>query len=80
MVASAQGGPRQRRGGVRIVLSPALVQGDGAPESLIAAIDRIERYPSHTVVTYEFPTVSIAEHYHAETKYSPERLSITWLA
>jgi exodeoxyribonuclease VII large subunit len=30
---------------VRLVLAPALVQGEGAPESLIGAIDRLERYP-----------------------------------
>jgi len=34
-----------RRGNVRLVLSPALVQGDGAVRSLLAAIQRIERYP-----------------------------------
>lgn len=34
-----------RRGAVRIVLCPALVQGDGAAGSIIRAIDRIERYP-----------------------------------
>jgi exodeoxyribonuclease VII large subunit len=33
-----------RRGRVRIVLSAALVQGEFAPGSIIAAIDRIERY------------------------------------
>jgi exodeoxyribonuclease VII large subunit len=32
-----------RRGSARIVLSPALVQGEVAAQSLIAAIDRIER-------------------------------------
>jgi exodeoxyribonuclease VII large subunit len=32
-----------RRAGVRIVLSPALVQGDGAPASIVLAIDRIEQ-------------------------------------
>jgi exodeoxyribonuclease VII large subunit len=32
-----------RRGPVLLVLSPALVQGDQAPESLIQALDRIER-------------------------------------
>src|SRR5204862_4288291 len=31
-----------RRGAVRIVLSPALVQGDGAALSIVRAIDRIE--------------------------------------
>jgi exodeoxyribonuclease VII large subunit len=34
-----------RRGNVRLVLAPAQVQGDGAPESLIVAINRLERYP-----------------------------------
>ncbi len=34
-----------RRGRVRIVLSPALVQGDGAPNSILFALDRLERYP-----------------------------------
>ncbi len=34
-----------RRGGAHIVLCPALVQGQGAVESLLAAIDRIERHP-----------------------------------
>jgi exodeoxyribonuclease VII large subunit len=33
-----------RRGGARIVLSPAQVQGDGAPESIVRAIDLLERY------------------------------------
>lgn len=32
-----------RRGPVRLVLSRALVQGEGAPASLLAALDRIER-------------------------------------
>lgn len=39
-----------RRGGARIILSPALVQGEGAVDSLIAAIDRIERYPGLDVL------------------------------
>lgn len=39
-----------RRGGVRLVLSPALVQGEGAPESLLAALARLERYPGLDVV------------------------------
>jgi exodeoxyribonuclease VII large subunit len=39
-----------RRGSVRIVLSPALVQGDGAAASLLAAIDRLERYPGLDVM------------------------------
>ena len=34
-----------RRGGAHVVLSPALVQGEEAPSSLIAAIDLIERHP-----------------------------------
>ena len=34
-----------RRGGAHVVLSPALVQGQEAPSSLIAAIDLIERHP-----------------------------------
>jgi exodeoxyribonuclease VII large subunit len=34
-----------RRGGAHIILSPALVQGKEAPESLISAIDLIERHP-----------------------------------
>ncbi|HEX7671555.1 MAG TPA: exodeoxyribonuclease VII large subunit [Polyangiaceae bacterium] len=32
-----------RRGGVRILLSPALVQGDGAAASIVLAIDRLEQ-------------------------------------
>lgn len=39
-----------RRGGVRIVLAPALVQGEGAPESIVKAIDLIERYPGLDVL------------------------------
>lgn len=39
-----------RRGGVRLVLSSALVQGEGAPESLLSALARIERYPGLDVV------------------------------
>lgn len=39
-----------RRGRVRIVLSPALVQGDGAPASIVSAIDRIEQYPGLDVL------------------------------
>jgi len=34
-----------RRGHVRLVLAPAQVQGEGAPESIIAALDLLERYP-----------------------------------
>ncbi len=51
VVTSAQGAAFQdicavafRRGRGRIVLSPALVQGEGAVESIIAAIDLLERY------------------------------------
>jgi len=39
-----------RRGDVKIVLAPALVQGEGAPESLVRALDLIERYPGVDVV------------------------------
>jgi len=39
-----------RRGGVRIVLSPALVQGDFAPQSIVTALDRLERYPGLDVI------------------------------
>jgi len=39
-----------RRGDLKIVLSPALVQGEGAPESLVRALDLIERYPGLDVV------------------------------
>lgn len=39
-----------RRGRVRLVLAPALVQGEGAPESLIQAINRLERYPGLDVL------------------------------
>lgn len=39
-----------RRGAVRLVLSPAQVQGEDAPRSLIEAIDRIERYPGLEVL------------------------------
>jgi exodeoxyribonuclease VII large subunit len=39
-----------RRGDVKIVLAPALVQGEGAPESLIRALDLIERYPGIDVI------------------------------
>lgn len=39
-----------RRGSVRIVLSPALVQGEGAPASILTAIERLERYPGLDVV------------------------------
>jgi len=39
-----------RRGDVKIVLAPALVQGDGAPESLVRALGLIEQYPGIDVV------------------------------
>ncbi|MFO7177127.1 MAG: exodeoxyribonuclease VII large subunit [Pseudomonadota bacterium] len=39
-----------RRGRVRLVLAPAQVQGDGAVESLLRAIDAIERYPGIDVI------------------------------
>jgi exodeoxyribonuclease VII large subunit len=39
-----------RRGPVTLVLSPALVQGELAPESLLKALDRIERDPRIEVV------------------------------
>ena len=39
-----------RRGRVRIVLSPALVQGEQAPQSIVTAIDRLERYPGLDVL------------------------------
>jgi exodeoxyribonuclease VII large subunit len=39
-----------RRGNVRLVLSPALVQGEGAVRSLLNAIARIERYPGLEVL------------------------------
>jgi exodeoxyribonuclease VII large subunit len=39
-----------RRGPVTLVVSPALVQGEFAPESLLKALDRIERDPRVEVV------------------------------
>jgi exodeoxyribonuclease VII large subunit len=39
-----------RRGAARIVLCPALVQGELAPESLVSGIDLIERYPGLDVL------------------------------
>jgi exodeoxyribonuclease VII large subunit len=39
-----------RRGGVRLVLSPALVQGELAPRRIIGAIDLLERYPGLDVI------------------------------
>jgi len=34
-----------RRGGLRLVLAPALVQGEAAAPSLVSALDLLERYP-----------------------------------
>ncbi len=39
-----------RRGGVRLVLSPALVQGELAPRRIVRALDLLERYPGLDVV------------------------------
>ncbi|MBK7579119.1 MAG: exodeoxyribonuclease VII large subunit [Myxococcales bacterium] len=39
-----------RRGGARLVLCPALVQGEGAPDSIVAAINLAERYPGLDVL------------------------------
>ncbi|HEY2404385.1 MAG TPA: exodeoxyribonuclease VII large subunit [Polyangiaceae bacterium] len=39
-----------RRSALKIVLSPALVQGQDAPESIVRALDRLERYPGLDVV------------------------------
>lgn len=39
-----------RRGGARIILSPALVQGEGAAESIVRAIDLIESCPGPEVL------------------------------
>lgn len=39
-----------RRGSVHLVLAPALVQGDGAPESIVAALTSIARFPGLDVV------------------------------
>lgn len=39
-----------RRGGARLVLCPALVQGDGAPDSIVRALDLLERYPGLDVL------------------------------
>lgn len=39
-----------RRGGLRLVLAPALVQGEGAAASIIAALDLLERYPALDVL------------------------------
>jgi len=40
----------QRRGNAHIVLSPAQVQGEGAANSVIAAIDLIEKFPGLSVL------------------------------
>jgi exodeoxyribonuclease VII large subunit len=39
-----------RRGRVRLVLAPAQVQGESAPDSVVAALDLLERYPGLDVV------------------------------
>jgi exodeoxyribonuclease VII large subunit len=39
-----------RRGGVRLVISPALVQGDHAPDRIVRAVELIERYPGLDVL------------------------------
>jgi exodeoxyribonuclease VII large subunit len=39
-----------RRGPVRIVLAPTLVQGDAAPESILRAVDLVEQYPELDVL------------------------------
>ena len=39
-----------RRGGVRLVLVPAVVQGEAAPDSIVRALDLVERYPGLDVV------------------------------
>jgi exodeoxyribonuclease VII large subunit len=39
-----------RRGAVCLVLSPALVQGEGAPESIVRALDLLEKHPRLDVV------------------------------
>jgi exodeoxyribonuclease VII large subunit len=39
-----------RRGSVRIVLAPALVQGDRAAQSILEAVELIERYPGLDVL------------------------------
>jgi exodeoxyribonuclease VII large subunit len=39
-----------RRGGVRLVVSPALVQGDGAVDSIVRAMDLLERLPELDVM------------------------------
>lgn len=39
-----------RRGRAVLVLAPALVQGEGAPESLLAALNKLERHPDLDVL------------------------------
>lgn len=39
-----------RRGGVRLVLAATIVQGEAAPESIVRALDLVERYPGLDVV------------------------------
>jgi len=39
-----------RRGHVKIVLAPALVQGEDAPQTIVRALNQIERYPGLDVV------------------------------
>lgn len=39
-----------RRGAVRLILAPALVQGDGAPESIVSALNAIASVPGLDVV------------------------------
>jgi len=39
-----------RRGGVKLVLAPATVQGDDAPASIVRAIDLLEQYPGLDVL------------------------------
>ncbi len=40
----------ERRGRVKIVIAPAVVQGEGAAESLLTALDRIERFNPDVVI------------------------------
>lgn len=42
----------ERRGAVRILLASAVVQGEGAPQSLIAALDKLDRCPDVDVVIF----------------------------
>ncbi len=39
-----------RRGGVKLVLAPATVQGDDAPASIVRALDLLEQYPGLDVL------------------------------